>query len=174
MPSGLGFFLLPVKSQGSRLSVAIGIKWHCKKLLVSFLYGGLGIFSPLFCLYQIHIGNVSQSSQFKMCFFSTCFTTRVDDRTLLDLREKAYLVYYSLRLSAFFFPSPPKVNDILLFKHCFLGFIDPLRASLSPLLPGLGEAAIVHKDFLRTAPPPVIPLFSHYKHDNCSSYIFQV
>lgn len=74
----------------------------------------------------------------------------------------------------FFFPSPPKVNDILLFKHCFLGFIDPLRASLSPLLPGLGEAAIVHKDFLRTAPPPVIPLFSHYKHDNCSSYIFQV
>lgn len=74
----------------------------------------------------------------------------------------------------YFFPSPPKVNDILLFKHCFLGFIDPLRASLSPLLPGLGEAAIVHTDFLRTAPPPMIPLFSHYKQDNCSSYIFQV
>lgn len=27
--------------------------------------------------------------------------------------------------SLIFFLSPPKVNDILLFKHCFLGFIDP-------------------------------------------------
>lgn len=60
----------------------------------------------------------------------------------------------------FFFPSPPKLNDILLFKYCFLGFTDPLRASLSPLLPRLGEAAIVHKGFLQTAPPPMIPLFT--------------
>ena len=55
MPSGLGFFSLPAKSRGSRLSVAIGIKWHCKKLLVSFLYGGLGIPPPpILSLFDSH------------------------------------------------------------------------------------------------------------------------
>ena len=48
MPSGLGFFSLPAKSPGSRLLVAIGIKWHCKKLVISFISGGLRIFPPYF------------------------------------------------------------------------------------------------------------------------------
>lgn len=36
------------------------------------------------------------------------------------------------------FPSPPKLNDYLLLKHCFLGFTHPLRVSQSPFLPRLG------------------------------------
>lgn len=74
----------------------------------------------------------------------------------------------------FFFPSPSKLNDILLLKYCFLGFRDPLRASQSPFLPRVEEEAIVHNDFLQTAPPPRDSLFSHYKHHNCSSHAFQV
>lgn len=39
MPSGLGFFLIAQESKLKTL-VAIGIKWHCKKLLfLSYMEG---------------------------------------------------------------------------------------------------------------------------------------
>lgn len=46
MPSDLGFFPLTSESPGSRLCVAIGIKRHCEKLVVSFKSGRLGIPHP--------------------------------------------------------------------------------------------------------------------------------
>lgn len=59
------------------------------------------------------------------------------------------------------FPSPPKLNDNLLLKYCFLGFTHPLRVSQSPFLPRLWGEAIVHNDFLQTASPPqAFPLFT--------------
>lgn len=54
----------------------------------------------------------------------------------------------------FFFLPPPKLHDILLFKYCFLGLTDPLRASQSPVLPRLGEGSNSAQRFLTDCPSP--------------------
>lgn len=58
-----------------------------------------------------------------------CRGRRESERCQLGLRNSLI----------FFFPSPPKLNDILLLKYCLLGFTDPLRAASPPFFPDWGR-----------------------------------
>lgn len=119
--------------------------------------------------------NVIKIVQFlKISSTLSAFMNRGGDRAAWKGPGNSTKCQRGLWNSLTFFPFPTKAERHLAVKVRFSGIYRSPEGQPVPFLPRLGEEAIVHNDFLQMAPPPKISLFSHYRHNNCSSHIFQV